>query len=330
VIKLPSGRAIGEGMSPFVIAEVGSNWASLDDCLKSVAMADKCGADAVKFQAFTRAALFGPVAETDARGPHPTTLPLEWLPKLKEKADACGIEFMCSAFSPELIEAVDRYVSIHKNASAELTHLRMLETYRRIGKPVVLSTGASGDMDIDRALGVLGETPTVLLYCVGAYPARIQELAHIDALRTQFKRPAGLSDHTTDVVLTPQVAACHGAVVIEKHVNFVGAQGPDAPHSLSTDEFKLYVQAAKDPYHLEIARQHGDDPAFVTRHNRRLIATRDIPEGGTLQEGVNFGIYRSLRDDTRAASPWLIDRINGKVAQRAIMAGEGVALNDVA
>jgi hypothetical protein len=68
---------------------------------------------------------------------------------------------------------------------------------------------------------------------------------------------------------------------------------------------------------------------MILRHNRRLIATRDIPVGDTLQEGINFGIYRSLKDDTKALSPFMIDYASGRAAKNAIMAGDGIGPGDL-
>src|SRR3990167_1071022 len=107
----------------FIIAEIGSNWTSFEEAKDSISFAKQAGADAVKFQAFRVEALYGfydsQYGEHRAMGGN-GELPLEWLPKLKEKADACGIEFMCSAFSPELYDVVNPYVLVHKIASSEL------------------------------------------------------------------------------------------------------------------------------------------------------------------------------------------------------------------
>lgn len=343
-ITLPSGRKIGEGEKPFIICEIGSNWRNFDDAKNSIALAAKCGADAVKFQAYDELALYGftPPKEPYGGGdpfmrmaveehntkPLPGTLPLEWLPKLKEKADACGIEFMCSAFSPELVDAVDPYVNIHKVASAEMTHVRILERLRAIGKPVILSTGASGRADIGKAIEALGPTPNILLYCVAAYPARFVDPGSMVAMSHEFKRLVGYSDHTTDAYLIPKSFIERGACVIEKHVNFVGADGPDAPHSLSTAEFQLMMEGIRGEIKPRIGFT-AEEMGMVMRHNRRLIATRDIAIGDEIKEGVNFGIYRSLKDDIHAYTPWAVDMVNGKRAKTHIEAGNGIGPGDV-
>lgn len=320
-IKVREGLEIGDGCPAFIIAEVGSNWSSLDDCLTSIRAAKACGADAVKFQLFTNEALYGPIGSMlkfDVKG----VLPIEWLPNLADEAKRCGIEFMCSAFSPELIDAVDPHVAIHKVASAEMTHKRMLERLAEIGKPVILSTGASGQADIEEALRILGQTPVIPLYCVAAYPAREVNLDSLAALRS-LTGLCGYSDHTTDVLVIPRAAVERGACVIEKHVNFVQARGPDAPHSLDAREFGLMVRSIRGDLSPSSGPRAEERPMLV-RHNRRLIATRAIEAGETFREGDNFGIYRSLRDETEALSPFAIDEVNGKTARVRIEAGHGI------
>jgi sialic acid synthase SpsE len=341
-ITLKSGRKIGHGHPCFIVAEVGSNWTSLDDCLYSIRQAKHAGADAVKFQAYSPEALYGwkdgvfrapagelwKMAGTLAKVKE-TALPLEWLPKLKHEADKAGIEFMCTAFSPELVDAVNPYVSIHKVASAELTHVRLLERIRQKGKPVFLSTGASGLEDIRQALGVLESVPVIPLYCVASYPARRVQLATIEQMATHLGLPAGYSDHTTDVYEIPRAAADNwGAVVLEKHVTFIDAKTPDSPHSLSGGDFTAMVSYLRDGRYPGIGPTQ-EEQGMILRHNRRLIATQDIPAGALLTEGENFGIYRSLKDDTKALSPWAIDSVNGRHAKGPILAGDGIGPQDI-
>jgi N,N'-diacetyllegionaminate synthase len=323
-INLPSGTKIGAGHPPYIVAEVGSNIRDFEDAKNSIVLAKSCGASAVKFQLYDYKALYG----IDGKFDHCLLQP-EWLPKLADKARACGIDFLCTAFSPEGYDLVNEFVPVHKVASAELTHLRLLQKLRTFGKPVILSTGASGEADIRQALGILAGVPVILMYCVAAYPARKVRLSTIDKMAAMFKVPVGYSDHTTDVFEIPYTACSRWHVpVLEKHVNFVNAQGPDAPHSLSTDEFKAMVDHIHEGPGPTIGPTAEEQP-MILRHNRRLIATRDIPVGDALVEGVNFGIYRSLKDDTKAASPWAIDQMNGKPVKRAIPAGDGISYSDV-
>lgn len=384
-ITLPSGRKIGQGHRPFIVAEIGSNWETLEDCLYSIRMAKSCGADAVKFQAYSHEALYGVWDPEQVPG----TLPLEWLPAMKAEADRAGIEFMCTAFSPELIDAVNPFVNIHKVASSDCTHKRMLERLRAIGKPVLLSTGAHGVEDIRAALAILQDVPqevvskpnrwkgsdidVVLLYCIAAYPACGVDLPVIEEMGRKFGTLVGYSDHTTDFSMVPVSAVLsYGACVLEKHVTFIDAETPDSPHSLKPDDFVEMIKRIKtgqnlagrgvtyaDEYLSRFPMPMPEEKPMILRHNRRLIATRDIAEGDLLIEtgkrgriyaydppltsenykdvvGVaspeylsNFGIYRSLKDETHAFHPFMIDEVNGRVAKRAIKAGDGIGPGDV-
>lgn len=327
-IKVTDKISIGDGEPCFIVAEVGSNWKTLSDCLDSIYLAKACGADAVKFQAFDHHSLYGSGdGIRDGATAMAHVLPVEWLPKLKQHADSAGIEFMCSAFSPELAEAVNPFVNVHKIASAELTHLRLLQKTNSFGKPVILSTGASGEEDVSMALKQLAGCPTSLLYCVANYPARSIRLERIEEMRVRFNpHPIGFSDHTTDIFTAPSFAVNYfKAAILEKHVNFIDhLTGPDSPHSLNTKEFKLMIANVK----RRKAFFNEEEEMFL-KHNRRLIATRDIDPGDQVIEGENFGIYRSLSKDTHAFSPWLTDEINGKTAKKEIKAGQGIGPGDV-
>lgn len=311
-------------MGTKIIAEIGSNWSSFEDCKNSIALAEKCGADAVKFQLFDYDALYGHGTFrnlTTLPSPH---MPHDWIPKLSEKAKACGIEFMCTAFSPELIDVVDPYVETHKVASSDLNHIRMLEKLREIGKPVILSTGASHIADIQIALEVLRNTPVTIMYCVAAYPARLINFRRLDTLRETFgdEYAYGYSDHSIDIACIPIEAIRHSATVLEKHVNLVGATGPDSPHSLNMDEFKAMVTAIRggEPV-LNLERD------MFSMHNRRLIATQDINPGDELKEGENFGIFRSLKPECLALSPWYINQVGGQISKKFIKCGDGISFD---
>lgn len=344
-IKIREGLEIGDSCPPFIIAEVGSNWQTLDDCIHSVRCAKECGADAVKFQAFNYEALYGVVPDyaavisidPDLRIYNSLKdLPISWLPKLKEQADLCEIEFMCSAFSPELIDVVDPFVNIHKLASAEMCHVRMLEKLRSIGKPVFMSTGAHTVEEIGYALAILHDVdldsksppPIVLMYCVAAYPAKEIHLDVIPHYRSDFGCLAGYSDHSTDVLVIPKAANMAGACVLEKHFTAIpDLKSPDREHSLTPTQFKNMVESVRkgSEAYSKTPGPTLDESPMLLRHNRRLLATTDIGVGDTLQEGVNFGIYRALKDMPDALSPFKIDDVKGMYALKEIKAGDGIS-----
>lgn len=312
---------------PFVIAEVGSNWNTFEHAKDSISLAKACGADAVKFQAYTAEALWG--NGTHLEGAAKGTIDLEWLPKLAEKAKACNIEFMCSAFSPELLDAVNPFVNIHKLASSEMCHIEMLDRLKSYKKPVIVSTGAQTAIDIMNVINYLEPLPLVMLYCEASYPAKYVDLDVFHKLKQNFlAHEWGYSDHTLDVIETPRAFCRAGAVVIEKHVNFAGVTSPDSPHSLSTDEFKTFVKACRDLLPCEIGPTKAEVPMLL-RHKRRVIATSPIKAGDTLTLGKNMGIYRSLKDDVFGAHPFAVGMMNGKQVKRDIEIGDGIAPKDV-
>ena len=309
----------------YVIAEVGSNWRDLSDCMQSVSTAKAVGADAVKFQAFTHAELYGwQMDQNELRH----ALPLDWLPKLKEKADACGIDFLCTAFSPQGVEAVDPFVKRHKVASSDLTYPQLLDAVKKTGKPVLLSTGASSHGDITRALAILYPANVTLMYCVSAYPARMTDLRVLGLLKQAYGLPVGFSDHSLDVINAPVLAQERGAVVLEKHFTAVPeVETPDRPHSLNAHDFRLMVEHLKG-IRKPIIGPQPEEQAMFLRHNRRLVATADVAAGASLRFDQNYGAFRASADDMRGLIPFAWESVEGRAATKPITRGSPIGPGD--
>lgn len=323
-------------MIPYIICEIGSNWTDKRDCLDSIVQAKLAGANAVKFQFFTYKELYGVPQFTDQelnQTPHDMLernyeLSREWLPDLKARCDSFGVDFMCSAFSPDGYSIVNQFVKAHKIASAELSHVRILERVRDLGKPVFLSTGASGIADIKAAINILQGVPITLMYCVAAYPAREVDVRCIPAMKEMFGLPVGFSDHSTDYYNIPALAAGCGAVAIEKHFRLRdNMRTPDAGHSLNPEQFKTMVHCIRGEHKVRMHYLSEEHP-MILKHNRRLIATKDIKAGDVLEEGRNFGIYRSKKDDTHGLNPFRITSVHGKTALKDIAQGAGIGPTD--
>lgn len=308
-----------------IVAEVGSNFATLHHCIESIGQAKALGADVVKFQMFSDADLYG-FGSTQPRGIDPT-----WLPKLAEKAHASGIELMCTAFSVAGVMAVNEYVATHKIASSDACYLDLLRAVAGTGKPVYISTGGHSEAEVAMACRYLddhGAGPITVLYCVSEYPTRRADPKAL--LRPGQWVPEradswGFSDHTLDVLGMPVLAATVGASVIEKHVTFFPAiDSPDRPHSLTPGEFDEMVRAIRDADGDFILAPKRNEDAMVLRHNRRLMVTAPIAKGERLVPGVNVGSCRSRRDTPDALPPWGVNVVKGELAARDLQPGEPV------
>lgn len=315
--------------NPFIIAEVGSNFESFDDCIESIKTAYICGASAVKFQMFNSADLYGYDANPDLQ-----CLPKEWLGKLSLCAIDLGIDFMCTAFSPEGIKIVDPYVKVHKIASSDITDPKMLQAVKATGKPVILSTGAAEWLDIFYALhgnnrGWSGFGPTadvVLLYCNSAYPSKRHNLFAMDELKS-FGPPVGFSDHSTDVIYAPVSAVRHfGAVVIEKHFKLREMCTPDAGHSLLPEEFKVMCDRIRSP---DIGGHNPEEDHMRHTNQRRLVVTKDLEPGTILKYGVNFGGYRSTQPTASPVSPMFWEDFDGGTISIRMPAGTALLRSDI-
>lgn len=229
---------------PYIIAEIGSNcfkWNSaaldLDCAYYQISEAKEAGAEAVKFQLFTAAEIWGPEAEGTAEAAELDrfALPPEWLPLLKAKCDEVGIDFMCSAFSVAGYALVNPHVSTHKIASPEVTAPDITAAVIAHGKPFLWSDGCS----------IALEGQGIRMLCVSKYPA------HADDYGLPESAPAGtwgLSDHTTGTHAA-LLARQAGATYFEKHVDFfkdLGQGTPDSPVSCNKDIFCRWVATIRN------------------------------------------------------------------------------------
>lgn len=241
-------------MKPYVIAEIGSNWTCLFDCLKQIKAAKECGADAVKFQLYTYKELYG--VSGDMAG----ELPAEWVPTLSVECENQGIDFMCSAFSIDGFKYLDPYVSYQKIASPEACSSKMLDAVFELGSSVIISNGCLTYEDQVRIIdGFEWGADDVLLECVSSYPAGSSDynLSRIVELADEYDIRWGLSDHTRSENLA-MVAVGLGAEVFEKHVDLIGVyekkHTADTCVSANFEEFKHYVSLIKSYKHIDYDR----------------------------------------------------------------------------
>ena len=305
-----AGRQIGEGLAPYVIAEIGSNHnGDMQLCRALVDAAQAAGADAVKFQSWTRDSLISSAeyarntryaAEQRAPTLEEAVVQYQMTPdRMREISAYCverDIACFASCFSAaevDLLEALD--APAYKVASMDVNHLPLLQHIAATGRPVLLSVGMATLGEVERALAALQDGgPVALLHCVSIYPSppEVVNLRQLDTWRKAFGVPVGYSDHTLGVAV-PLAAVALGACVIEKHFTLDRSlEGWD--HAISADpaELRALVDGAREVHQALGSAARVVSPAELEKRKafrRRMVATRPMRQGELLTAGdVDF------------------------------------------
>ena len=288
-----SGREVGSGEPCYTVAEIGANHGgSLDLALTMIRAAHAAGADAVKTQKrdvdvcippeqadIVRDSPFGLLTYREYRRR------LEFGASEYDEIDAecrrLGISWLASAWDEPSVEFLSRYdTPAIKIASASLTDHALLRAARRAGKPVILSTGMSTSEEIDAAVDVLGPRDLVLLHCISAYPAQVEELnlSCITTLQRQYPDiPVGFSGHELGIAMS-LAAVVLGAVVIERHFTTDRTlPGTDQSASLEPKGFAAMV---RDIRKWEKARGDGIKKVYDSELPIRAKLRRVVTEEG--------------------------------------------------
>lgn len=318
----------------FIIGEVGSNWKrdispiiNYQNCIKFIEAAKEAKCDAVKFQLFTHKELYGFEGQ---EGSDAYSLPKEWIPNLKHVCDQVGIEFMCTAFSEEGYDYVDRFVNYHKIASSENSHDKLINQIEKYKKVTFISLGGVNHKKFPFIVGYQKRNSLLIpMACIVEYPA-LPEQYHLSYLSGYNN--FGLSDHTMDFELAI-MAIGMGSRFFEKHFDIFGddkIQSPDSPHSINLNDLKNYVNKIKK--FTAIAEDQLDEyieQESKRKYRRRIKAIRDIYPGDILVYGSNFGVYRSKEDDLHAASGEVVYKFMNKISTKRKQIGEGLFYTDI-
>lgn len=302
------GRLVGQGLPPYIIAEIGSNHnGDMDLCRRHVDAAKACGADAVKFQSWSKSSLISKAEYTRNTSYADTHRHFGSLEAMVEKYQftaeqhqeivkycaTVGITFLSSPFSRQ---EVDLLMSLNvpclKIASMDINHIPFLEYVGKQGKPVVLSTGMATIAEVERALYCLksnGSGPVILLHCVSIYPPDYKDihLRNMETLQQAFGLPVGFSDHTVGIAI-PLAAIALGACVIEKHFTLdKEMEGWD--HWISADpaELKIIVEEGRNVYNALGSPVRTVSPAEMEKRakfRRRAVLARPLVQGNVVQE----------------------------------------------
>ncbi|NQU72580.1 MAG: N-acetylneuraminate synthase family protein, partial [Rhodospirillales bacterium] len=216
------GRAaIGEGLPPYLIAEIGTNHnRDLETARRLVRTVAEQGFDCAKFQIYEvdeivagsvrtgdygLDGLYGDITAQAMFARHLQT-PKAWFPELKDLCHDLGIDCAVTIHGHQGRNwAASIGFDLIKIASMDHTNTPFLKgLVNQIEPPILISSGMAQLEDIERALAALeGHRSGIgLFHCVAVYPPEPTELrlANIPFLSHRFALPIGFSDHTTDTV----------------------------------------------------------------------------------------------------------------------------------
>lgn len=331
-----AGREIGKGARPWIACDIAAaHNGSLERFIKLIEVAKECGADAVKFQAYTA---YGDTLNCDLpefviqEAPwtgrtfyelyEEAHTPREWFPKLFAHAKEIGITAFCTCDTEDDVDFIETFGNpIYKVGSREIDHISLIRHGARKGKPMIISTGVACDRQIIAArnamLEVGGQSP-IFLHCISEYPTPLHKMNmnRIVTMQQEFGGYVGLSDHTIGSAASI-LATALGACVIEKHLTLSRSdRGPDDDFASEPHEFKAMVQAINEAYEAM-----GDGHPLEDDDTYKLLcpsiwAAEDV-RAGELLTPVNVRVLRP----GHGLPPSMIDQVIGKVASRDISRG---------
>ena len=303
---LIDGRPIGHNFTPYIIAEMSANHnGNIGTAKKTIAMAKKMGADAVKIQTYTPDTLTIKSSKDDfnIKGGlwdgynlyelyQEAHTPFEWHQELFEYAEKVGITIFSTAYDETAVDLLEELGNpAYKIASFEAIDLPLIKYVALTNKPIIISTGMANQEEISEALQVAqdnGSGEVILLHCVSGYPAPVDQvnLATIKDMEERFQVITGLSDHTMGTSVSIAGVAL-GACVIEKHVCLSREdKGVDSSFSMEPQELEELCVDSKIAWKAigNASYDIKDIEKENIKYRRSIYAVKEISEGDIFTE----------------------------------------------
>jgi N-acetylneuraminate synthase len=346
-------QKIGLNHPTYFVADIAANHdGDLDRAVELIRLAKAAGADAAKFQNFRATKIVSDYGFRNLGGQlshqaswkqsvvdvyDGASVPFDWTPVLKEACDECQIHYFSSPYDYEAIEHLDPYVPAFKAGSGLMSWPDALIRMAKLGKPLLIASGASDISDVVRAMRVVEpyNNQIVLFQCNTNYTASEGNYDHIhlnvlQTYKSMFPNVIlGLSDHTQSPA--PVVGAvAMGARVIERHfTDSNDREGPDHKFALNPDNWAAMVEQVRI-----LERALGSSDKFIAGNEqdtylvqrRCLRAARDIQAG----EVLTADMIEPLRPNVKGAiQPREIDDLIGKTVRAGMEFGQDFKWMDV-
>lgn len=306
---------------PLLIAEIGGNHeGNFEYAKKLTQQAIDTDVDFVKFQIYTGDSLVSSLESPD-RNKHFKKFELTPTEHcyLADMVTEAGIQYTSSVWDIDAMGWIDNYINLYKIGSGDLTAYPVLKKTAIKGKPIILSTGLSSELEVLDSVKYIQSVNNAyksadmlaLLQCTSMYPINPQDshLNVMNELRKKTNLTVGYSDHTEgNKALLYAVAM--GAEILEFHFtdSREGKVFRDHKVSLTLDEVKNLIReikliidyqgsSQKKPVQIEL--DNGHEITF----RRAVYPSKDIEEGELLSEEnltvlrPNHGIDARKYDD---------------------------------
>jgi len=335
-----SGREVGAGSAPLVIAEMSGNHnQSLDRALEIVDAAAKAGAQALKIQTYTAETMTIDVDRPEFVVSDKKSLwsgeslfalykkaftPWEWHQAIFDRAKKHGMLAFSTPFDNTAVDFLEKLdTPCYKIASFENTDIPLIRYVAATGKPLIISTGMATFAELDETVEVArtsGCRDLVLLKCTSTYPSTPDDsnILTIPAMRKRYNCEVGLSDHTMGIGVAVAAVAL-GATVIEKHFTLSRADGGvDSGFSMEPHEMAQLVVETERAWQA-VGKVH-DGP--TTKEMASLVFRRSLYIIADIKAGEKFTMsnLRAIRPG-HGLAPKYIDEVIGKTAKRDISRG---------
>ena len=337
----------------YFVADIAANHnGDLDMAKELIWLAREAGADAVKFQHFLADKIvsdygfkhLGSQSSHQAKwekSVYETYKDAEfnrdWNQILADEAVKAKIDFFTSPYDIDALKTINNLVPAYKIGSGDITWLSFIIEVAKLGKPIMIATGASAMWEVEQAVdSVIDYNPDiVLMQCNTNYTAEPENFKYINlnVLRSYAIRypgmVLGLSDHTLGHS-TVLGAIALGARVIEKHFTADNNQtGPDHAFSMNPKTWREMVERSRElEYSLGtgIKEVEDNEKETVVLQRRCIRATENLPKGIIISEDLIEELRPAPAD---AVYPYQKESILGKTLICEKEKGEHIRIQDV-
>jgi len=288
---------VGDGLPTHLISEIGLNHnGSLDLAKEMILQSALSGASMVKFQKrfpstlavsefldeeFPKAPVFG---STQREVRDNLELSFEEYRILKDYSESLGLIFFATAFDLDSLQfLLDLKVPLLKIASHSVTNGELLDAIAKTGLPVIVSFGATTELERDYAVKKLANNPLIIMHCVSSYPTS-DDIVNIDTIayyRDKYKVPIGFSSHETGVDISI-AASLLGACIIERHFTLNRAMiGLDHGISLEPAEFaEMALKISRLTKIRGISKDlNSNELSTKNKYHVAVCSTHELPQG---------------------------------------------------